>query len=158
MIWASSPKVETRDQLTAVRFRSPPCRYHGFRRRNRLDALTNRERSSQSRIGLPFPWVLVQPDGRNLGTRRSRVAPRRGGTTQSGEHAQPTRSRVSSAGRNRLSSSPTPARPRRFIMFLSAAGVRVSAPALSGARDAFGGSGRILARMPFSILMRGDSG
>jgi hypothetical protein len=38
------------------------------------------------------------------------------GTTQSGERAQPPRSRVSSAGRNRLSSSPSAARPRRFIM------------------------------------------
>ena len=38
-------------------------------------------------------------------------------TAQSGEHAQPPRSRGSSAGRNRLSSSPIAARPRRFIMF-----------------------------------------
>jgi len=31
------------DQLTAVRFRSPPCRYYGFRRPNRRGALTSRE-------------------------------------------------------------------------------------------------------------------
>jgi hypothetical protein len=57
--------------------------------------------------------------------------PRRGGTTQSGEHRQPPHSRVSSAlvpplvsrsdaeaaGRNRISSSPVAARPQRFIMF-----------------------------------------
>jgi len=59
-------------------------------------------------------------DGRNPGTRQSHVAPRRGGTTQSGEHGlgreasrlgatapkQPPHSRVSSAGRNKISRSP----------------------------------------------------
>jgi hypothetical protein len=46
----------------------------------------NRERSSRGRIDSPFRPDQAQPDGGNSGTRRSRVAPRRGGTTRSGEH------------------------------------------------------------------------
>ena len=50
-----------------------------------------------------------------------------------------------SAGRNKISSSPVAARPRWFIC-------------LGGGRGSRFGSGRILARMPFSIFMRGESG
>ncbi len=51
------------------------------------------------------------------GTRRSRVAPRRGGTTRSGEHVQPQHSRGSSAGR--VETSPSAAissRSRRVVL------------------------------------------
>jgi hypothetical protein len=46
--------------------------------------------------------------------------------TQSREHGQPPHSRVSSAGRNRLSSSPIAARPRRLIMFYRREGFGLS--------------------------------
>jgi hypothetical protein len=40
---ADGGRLRNRCQLTADRFRSPPCRYHGFRRPNRQGALTSRE-------------------------------------------------------------------------------------------------------------------
>jgi hypothetical protein len=108
--------------------------YRARRDRDRADHAKDHsgEQPDQSRsrhIVSPFGQARAQLDDSDLGTRRSRVAPRK--EARSGEHGlgreasrlgaiapkQPPHSRASSAGRNRISPSPISPRSRRLVMF-----------------------------------------
>jgi hypothetical protein len=98
---------------------SPPYGYRGSRNGNRPAGYASRERECPCRIVAPsrrdrhlchlrrheVTPQRAQLDIGTRGTRRSRVAPRRGGTRRLGEHGQPPQPRVSSAGRVRISSN-----------------------------------------------------